>query len=126
MGIILISIFGNFQPTQNTQPAMIYSDFIHQVDQGNVVSVTINGQLLQGTLKNNQSFQTTIPQYSNALVKDLIKKNISVREKSSQQQTTLQQLFINWFPTIFIIAVWVYFLRMMRRKKDKSEGGNIS
>ncbi len=61
IGIILISVFNNFGPKREPEKRISYSEFVNDIKEGNVKSVTITDQYVNGTLQNNQTFTTYLP-----------------------------------------------------------------
>ncbi|HHH40078.1 MAG TPA: ATP-dependent metalloprotease, partial [Sedimenticola sp.] len=61
IAIVLMSVFNNFTTKQSRTSTIAYSDFISQVKEGTVQSVTINGREIEGTLTSGASFSTYSP-----------------------------------------------------------------
>jgi cell division protease FtsH len=114
IGVVLISLFSNFQPRQSGQERLAYSDFLKQVDQGNVSSVTINNQAIRGVLQNNKTFSTYMPLDDQYLLGELVKKNVEVSGQPPEEESLLTRILISWFPTLLLIGIWIYFLRQMQ------------
>lgn len=77
--LVLLVFYGLFQPTAPAPTAqyIAYSDFVRQADAGRVSDVAIQGSTLRGTLRNNEAFQTYLPE-DPALVRRLIDKDVRV------------------------------------------------
>lgn len=114
IAVILISVFNNLEPRQTTEERLTYSDFLHQVQQGNVSSALIQNQTISGTLQNDKSFVTYMPMTDQYLLPELIKKGVNVKGQPPEQEGLLMHIFINWFPMILLIAVWIFFMRQMQ------------
>ncbi|MDX2165200.1 MAG: ATP-dependent zinc metalloprotease FtsH [Gammaproteobacteria bacterium] len=114
IGFILVSLFSNFQPREAGESRLNYSDFLHQVDQGSVKSVVVDGQNISGVLQNNKTFSTYMPVQDEYLLTDLMKKNITVSGKPPQEESLFTRILISWFPTLLLIGIWIYFLRQMQ------------
>lgn len=115
IAIVLVSVFSNFGPRQSLTEKMSYSQFLRQIDQGLVSSVTIeDDRIIKGSTKNNQHFLTYMPVQDNALLGELLKYNVDVTGQEKQQESFLLHLFINWFPMLLLIGVWVFFMRQMQ------------
>ena len=76
LGILLVSVFSNFQPRETGQEELSYSNFLKQVDQGNVGSVNIDNQnqMIHGIFQNKKTFSTLIPMDDQYLLGALLKK----------------------------------------------------
>ncbi len=116
IAVVLISVFSNFSP-QNTQVQRIdYSQFIKDVSDNKVSKVTISADehTIQGVLQDNRSFVTYMPLTDNNLLGELIKKNVIVEGKVPQTRSFWMNVFINWFPMLLLIGVWIFFMRQVQ------------
>lgn len=114
IAVILISVFNNLEPRQAAEQRLTYSEFLRQVDQGSVSSVTIQNQTITGTMQNDKSFVTYMPLSDPYLLPQLVKKGVNVKGQAPEQEGLLMHIFINWFPMLLLIAVWVFFMRQMQ------------
>ncbi|MBA2654227.1 MAG: ATP-dependent zinc metalloprotease FtsH [Gammaproteobacteria bacterium] len=114
IAVILISVFSNFGPRREVAQKYSYSEFMQTVNKGDVKSVTIDDRNIQGTLKNNSQFTTYMPMEDQNLLGDLMKKEVDIKGKAPDQQGLLMRIFINWFPMLLLIAVWIFFMRQMQ------------
>jgi len=114
IAVILISVFNNMEPRQAGEQRLTYSDFLHQVQQGTVNSVTIQNQIITGTLQNDKPFVTYMPMADQFLLPELVKKGVNVKGQPPEQEGLLMHIFINWFPMLLLIGVWVFFMRQMQ------------
>lgn len=112
--VVLVSVFSNFGPQRQQSQQIPYSQFVNEVQQGNITSVVIENRVIHGLDQNNQAFSTYIPMDDPYLLPDLIKQKVVVKGKKPEQQGLLMHLFINWFPMLLFIAVWIFFLRQMQ------------
>jgi cell division protease FtsH len=125
IALLLVFLFNLFQgSTQhaNTQNVS-YTQFNQQVIQGEVKKVTVSGDQLQGELGNGQQFVTTVPGNDPSLWPMLKDHNVNVTvTRADDGMPTLMSVFINWFPMLLLIAVWVFFLRQMQAGGGKAMG----
>ncbi|MAZ39834.1 MAG: ATP-dependent zinc metalloprotease FtsH [Legionellales bacterium] len=112
--IILISVISNFSPKHQQMAPMSYTQFLSQVQQGNVGNIVIQDDTISGETKDKQSFSTYIPLNDSSLLPYLVKQGVNVEGKPPQQQSLLLHIFISWFPAILLFAVWIFFLRQMQ------------
>lgn len=112
IGIIFISVFNNFGPKREQEEQITYSNFLTEVKQGNVQSVTITDQDLSGIYMNNKKFSTYLPlPQDSALLQQLIDKGVAVKGKPPEQPGFFMHLFNILLPWIIVIAIWVYLFR---------------
>ena len=104
-----------------------YSDFIRQVDEGNVKSVvsasgTAGNQLITGKLANGQIFRTTAPADAQVTEK-LIAKGVQVQAKEPEQSSYLMILLLNSLPLILILGVSFFIMRQMQKNAGSGAMG---
>jgi cell division protease FtsH len=119
--VVLFNLFQNSSQHQNARP-INFTEFNQQVTDGNVKDVTIENNLITGHFQNNSEFTTYQPDDPN-LVGKLLQKNVLITAKPpSDGSLNLMSIFINWFPMLLLIAVWVFFLRQMQSGGGKAMG----
>ncbi|HZT68214.1 MAG TPA: ATP-dependent zinc metalloprotease FtsH [Terriglobia bacterium] len=97
-----------------------FTEFVNQVDSGNVQEVTISGTDVTGILKKDSTkFKTTIPTNYPDLYKDLISKNVRVTVKSETSGSWMTWL-ANGLPLILLIGLWIFFMRQMQSGGNKA------
>jgi len=113
IAIVLMSVFNNFGSRQQATRPMEYSTFIQKVRQKEVDRVTIQGREVSGKLKSNESFTTYSPG-DPGMIGDLIDHGVAFDAKPQEEQSLLLTIFINWFPLLLLVGVWVFFMRQMQ------------
>ena len=115
IAVVLMSVFNNFGNRQAPIRPLEYSQFYAKVSEGRVDKVVIEGRKISGALKGGETFTTYSPETDNrALVGDLLKNGVLVEGKAPEEQSLLLQIFINWFPMLLLVGVWVFFMRQMQ------------
>ena len=115
IAIVLVSVFSNFGPQHAGAEKITYSQFLKEIDQGAVASVSVeDDRIIRGVSKNNHRFVTYQPMPDKALLGELLKNNVDVSGQEKQQESFLLHLFINWFPMLLLIGVWIFFMRQMQ------------
>ncbi len=112
IAIVLMSVFNNFAPRKSASHHMEYSEFISQVNSGQVAEVNIQGRQIRGTSANGERFMTYNPG-DPGLIGDLFNNSVRVDVNPPEQQGLLMQVFISWFPMLLLIGVWIFFMRSM-------------
>jgi cell division protease FtsH len=113
IAVVLMSVFNNFGPRQPSANSMEYSQFIGKVKQGVIDRVTIQGHNIHGTLKSGEKFKTYAPD-DRGLIGDLLEHGVAIDAKPQDEQSLLLTIFINWFPLLLLIGVWIFFMRQMQ------------
>lgn len=115
IAIVLVSVFSNFGPRHAATEKISYSQFLKEVEQGKINAVTIeDNKVIKGLTSNNERFVTYMPMQDTALLGELLKQNVDVTGQEKQQESFLLHLFINWFPMLLLIGVWIFFMRQMQ------------
>lgn len=114
IAVVLMSVFQGFSPGTNDTPTYSYSEFVRDVNQGQIREVTIDGRVITGVNRNNQQFRTVGPANDQKLVDELIDRGIDARWREPESPSMLSTIFISWFPMLLLIAVWIFFMRQMQ------------
>jgi len=125
IALLLVLLFNLFQNSgsRTSGSAIPYSDFYEQVVSDQVKSITIQGEQITGELKNGQRFSTSSLKGDASLAQQLHDHHVSITVTPGEESTpTLLSIFINWFPMLLLIAVWIFFLRQMQAGGGKAMG----
>lgn len=115
IGVIMISVFTNFGPKNSQGDRLSYTQFLSQVNSGNIKNVTIDSATGAITGSNNgQNFLSYMPIPDPYLLSDLLKKGVDVKGVPPKETSLLMRILINSFPIILLIGVWIYFMRKMQ------------
>jgi cell division protease FtsH len=115
VAVVIMSLFSGIGGKNRAIEEYNYSEFMQQVQTGQVEEVTISGREISGSLKSGQVFQTFSPETDNsALVGELLKSKVKISGKAPEKQSFLAQIFIHWFPFLLLIGVWIFFMRQMQ------------
>ncbi|MBL8481517.1 MAG: ATP-dependent zinc metalloprotease FtsH [Rhodocyclaceae bacterium] len=113
IGVVLMTVFNQFNSRQSTQSAMDYSQFLEEVRQGHIQKVVMQGRTLDATTTENRKITVYAPP-DQWLVSDLLKYNVKVIAKPEEEQSLLTTIFVSWFPMLLLIGVWIFFMRQMQ------------
>ena len=115
IAVVILSLFTGMNGRNNASDEYNYSEFMQQVQTGQVEEVTIAGREISGTLKSGKSFMTFSPETDNsALVGELLNSKVKISGKAPERQSFLAKIFIHWFPFLLLIGVWIFFMRQMQ------------
>ena len=111
IGLLLISLFNLFQGSvrENSQTKISFSDFMAQVDSGNVSEVNIQGNNVEGFFSDGRSFNTYAPNYPD-LVDKLNSEGVKISaEPVSTGMHPLLSIFV--FLVLLCLRInWVVIL----------------
>ncbi|MEQ5803712.1 ATP-dependent zinc metalloprotease FtsH [Halomonas sp. H10-9-1] len=111
---VLLTVFNNFSVDSAPQ-AMNYSQFVQQVQNEQVRSVTIDGYTINGERTDGSQFRTIRPAAEDPkLMDDLLSSNVTVVGKEPEQQSLWMRLLVASFPILLILAIFMFFMRQMQ------------
>jgi len=119
ISLIFVLLYNLFNQPKNSQEGVIFSDFIAAVEQGQVVEVSIQGENISGKFLNGKSFKTYAPKEA-GVVPLLKEKGVRIAAKPAEEQAWYMTVLISWFPTILLIAIWIFFMRQMQSGGGKA------
>ncbi|MGH6873230.1 MAG: ATP-dependent zinc metalloprotease FtsH [Rhizomicrobium sp.] len=100
-----------------------YTTFVQDVNAGQVKSVVIKGQNINGELANKSLFATMAPASDPSLTQRLIDHSVDVKvQKPDDDSFSLFSILISWFPMLLLVGLWIYFLRQMQAGGGKAMG----
>jgi len=113
LGLMFLLLFNLSNKKQPKPPEIPYSEFVAAIDKGEVTEVTIQGQNVRGKFQNNEHFKTFAPD-DPSLVQRLEAKAVKITAKPEEGDPWYIMAFINWFPMLLLIGVWIFFMRQMQ------------
>ncbi len=119
IGMAMILLFNLFNVPPKTEKEMIFSDFISKVEAGDVDEVTIKENHITGRLKDGSKFKTYAVEYPD-LVKELRLKDVKIAAKPPDQSPWYVNFFFSWGPILFLVLVWIVFMRQMQMGGNKA------
>ncbi len=121
--LLLFLLFNLFQGTANRGPAtpLAFSEFVGEVETGQVKDVVIKGQQITGHFNDGREFQTYAPEDPN-LVSLLLKHGVVIEAAAAEEGNQLLSILISWFPMLLLIGVWIFFMRQMQSGGGKAMG----
>jgi cell division protease FtsH len=114
IGIVLMTVFNQFNQRQAAQGMVEYSEFLDEVKAGRISKVEIQGRSLTAATVDGKRITSYAPAQDIWLVSDLLKSNVKVVAKPEEEQSFLMSIFVSWFPMLLLIGVWVFFMRQMQ------------
>jgi cell division protease FtsH len=113
IGLVLMTVFNQFNTRQVAQGSIEYSQFIEEVNQGRISKVVIEGRTLKATTTEGKRIMSYAPP-DLWLVSDLLKSGVKIEAKPEEEPSFMMNLFVSWFPMLLLIGVWVFFMRQMQ------------
>jgi cell division protease FtsH len=124
IGLLLVALFNLFQTssTRGPQSTLAFSDFLNDVNRGQVSDVTIQGNTISGHFTDSRAFTTYAPNDPN-LVSRLTDKGVRISAAPVDDNVpSLFGVLISWFPMLLLIGVWIFFMRQMQGGGGRAMG----
>jgi cell division protease FtsH len=123
--VVVISAFLLWQSVKSSPnapkvPEISYSEFLSEVEAGNVSKATIFRNRIDGSYGNDRSFRVTAPASQEGMLQTLHQKGVEIwfRDAPNGDWSTS---VMNLLPLILLAALWFFMIRQLR-KAQKQEG----
>ena len=124
IGLLLVALFNLFQTSSSRGPqsTLAFSDFLNDVNRGQVADVTIQGNTISGHFTDSRAFSTYAPN-DPGLVSRLTDKGVRITAAPVDDNVpSLFGVLISWFPMLLLIGVWIFFMRQMQGGGGRAMG----
>ncbi len=100
-----------------------FSDFIEYIDRGEIKSVLLRGDIMEGALPDGRKISTIVPHHYTGLVNSLNEKKVKIEAAPLETPLgTILSILISWFPVLLFIGVWIYFMKGMQGGAGRALG----
>jgi cell division protease FtsH len=123
--VLVFLLWSLFNTAKGTSEQIPYSMFLDRVNQGAVEKVTVRGDEIRGEMKSTapggkREFHATGPAtWPEDLHKRLEDKGVVV-EFEPQRDGAFVTALITWAPFLFLIGLWIFFMRQMQAGGNKA------
>lgn len=119
IAFILLALFNMLnQPVE--VPKIVYSEFMEQVEKGEVKEVQIQGDKATGEYNKGGTFETYIPTEDPELLKLLREKGVRTVVAPPEKANWYMNVLISWFPLVLLLGIWIFFMRQMQAGGGKA------
>ena len=120
--VFLIIDFYKANETSQRSVPVSYSNFLTELNNGNISKVEIRGNNIKGEYSNGSMFTTYAPNDLN-LIEKLEKNNVEINALPLDKGSPgLLDILISWFPMLLLIGVWIFFMRQMQSGSGRAMG----
>src|SRR5258707_14143842 len=117
--LVVIFLAWHFAQIQKKETSLKFSEFMTQVDAGQVQDATIVGYDIKGHFTSREPFRTIAPPDFPDYIKALLAKKVKVTVERDQTPAWANML-ISWAPFLLLIGFWVFFMRQMQSGGNKA------
>jgi cell division protease FtsH len=121
---LMLLLWKLFQTTQSQSDSILFSEFLNRVNQGKVEKVIIHGDEIRGEMKatapgGKKEFHLNAPANYPAMIDQLRANNVATEFEPRGDSAFVSQL-IMWAPVLFLIGLWIFFMRQMQSGGNKA------
>ena len=120
IGILLITLVNVFNRPQPTDSAIIFSEFMDQVESGKVSEVVLEGDNISGKYTDGKPFETYAPAKDPDLIRLLREKGVRMVVVPPEKTSWYMSILISWFPMLLLLGIWIFFMRQMQAGGGKA------
>jgi len=117
--LVVIFLAWHFAQIQKKETPLKFSEFMDQVEAGQIADVTISGTDIRGHTTSREPIKTTVPPGYDKYVDALRAKKVAI---NIERDTTpaWANMLISWAPFLLLIGFWVFFMRQMQSGGNKA------
>ncbi|TDQ57356.1 membrane protease FtsH catalytic subunit [Mesocricetibacter intestinalis] len=94
--------------------AVDYTTFVTDVGNNQVAQATFEDTEIRVTKNDGTKYSTVMPIYDDKLLNDLLNKKVKVEGTLPEKRGLFSQILISWVPMLFLVGVWIFFMRQMQ------------
>ncbi len=117
--LVVVFLAWHFAQLKQKETSVNFSEFMSQVEAGQVQEVTITGNEIKGHTVSREAFRTFAPLGYDKLTDTLLAKKVTVKFQPDQTPTWANML-ISWAPFLLLIGFWIFFMRQMQSGGNKA------
>src|SRR5262245_25391234 len=111
----MIFVFSRFMPAATSTTGITYSEFLDDLERGEIKSVVMKGEMIEGVRGDNEAFRTYNPESDyTLLIGALHKAHVKFKGEPRDEPHFLTQLLLQLAGPLLLILVFVYMLRQMQ------------
>ena len=116
IGVVLMTVFNQFNTRQTPTSTMEYSQFLEEAKAGRIARATVDGRVLKATTQEGRTITVYTPGVQDIwMISDLMRYGVQINaSKPEEEQSFLASVFVSWFPMLLLIGVWIFFMRQMQ------------
>ena len=114
VAVIMMTAYQSFN-SSSVDNSTDYTTFVYDVSNGQVTEARFDANEITVTKTDGSKYSTVMPPLEDKkLLDDLLSKKVKVEGTPFEKRGFLSQILISWFPMLFLIGVWVFFMRQMQ------------
>ncbi len=119
IGMSMILLFNLLSAPRKTDEEIKFSVFLERLEAGEVQEVLIKENHIEGRMTDGNQFKTYAAEYPE-LVPMLKERGVEITARPPEQSPWYVNFFFSWGPIIFLVLVWIFFMRQMQGGGNKA------
>ena len=114
VAIVMMTAYQSFN-SNGVSDSTDYTTFVYDVSNSQVKEARFDANEITVTKNDGSKYLTVIPPLEDKkLLDDLLKKKVKIEGTPFEKRSLLSQILISWFPMLFLVGVWIFFMRQMQ------------
>ncbi|MCK8983965.1 ATP-dependent zinc metalloprotease FtsH [Haemophilus influenzae] len=114
VAVIMMTAYQSFN-SSSVENSTDYTTFVYDVSNGQVTAARFDANEITVTKTDGSKYSTVMPPLEDKkLLDDLLSKKVKVEGTPFEKRGFLSQILISWFPMLFLVGVWIFFMRQMQ------------
>ncbi|OOF80848.1 ATP-dependent zinc metalloprotease FtsH [Rodentibacter caecimuris] len=114
VAVVMMTAYQSFN-SNSVENSTDYTTFVYDVSNGQVREVRFDTNEITVTKNDGSKYMTVMPPLEDKkLLDDLLSKKVKVEGTPFERRSLISQILISWFPMLFLVGVWIFFMRQMQ------------
>ena len=113
VAIVMMTAYQSFN-SNGVSDSTDYTTFVYDVSNSQVKEARFDANEITVTKNDGSKYMTVMPPLEDKkLLDDLLNKKVKIEGTPFEKRSLLSQILISWFPMLFLVGVWIFFLRQL-------------
>ncbi|RDE89331.1 ATP-dependent zinc metalloprotease FtsH [Haemophilus parainfluenzae] len=114
VAIVMMTAYQSFN-SNGVSDSTDYTTFVYDVSNSQVKEARFDANEITVTKNDGSKYMTIMPPLEDKkLLDDLLNKKVKIEGTPFEKRSLLSQILISWFPMLFLVGVWIFFMRQMQ------------
>lgn len=114
VAVVMMTAYQSFN-SNGVSDSTDYTTFVYDVSNSQVKEARFDANEITVTKNDGSKYMTIMPPLEDKkLLDDLLNKKVKIEGTPFEKRSLLSQILISWFPMLFLVGVWVFFMRQMQ------------
>ena len=114
VAVVMMTAYQSFN-SNGVSDSTDYTTFVYDVSNSQVKEVRFDANEITVTKNDGSKYMTVMPPLEDKkLLDDLLNKKVKIEGTPFEKRSLLSQILISWFPMLFLVGVWIFFMRQMQ------------